>query len=62
MSTKSAQHPTQAPLQARHKVIVVTAIILLVAAVAWIMAYTRAVGTAPIAGKAPVISPTETAH
>ena len=64
MSTKSSQHPGsgRVPFQARHKVIVVTVVILLIAAVAWIMAYTRAVGTAPLGGTAPVISPTESAH
>ncbi len=64
MSTKSAQHPGpgRVPFQARHKVIVVTVIILLVAAAAWIMAYTRAVGTAPLGGTAPVIAPIESVH
>lgn len=42
MSTKSSQHPNsgRTPFQARHKVIVVTALILLVAAIAWTMRYT----------------------
>jgi fructose-specific phosphotransferase system IIC component len=65
MSTKSSQHPNSSgrvPFQARHKVILVTVIILLIAAGAWITVYTRAVGTAPIGGTVPVISPSESVH
>lgn len=62
MSTKSAQHPTRAPFQARPKVILITALILLFAALAWTVVYTRMAGTTPIGGRAPVLSPSETAH
>lgn len=67
MSSKSKQQQPHSgdqrvPFQARHKVIVVTVVILLIAAAAWIMTYTRAVGTAPLGGTAPVIAPAETNH
>ena len=61
MSTKSAyKSPTRVPFQARHKVIVVTVVILAIAWLAWNFLYTRMAATTPIGGKAPVISPTET--
>ena len=62
MSTKSAQKPTVPPFQARKGVILFTVIILLVAALAWTMLYTRMAATTPLGGHAPVISPTEVAH
>ncbi len=61
MSTKSAQKHDggRIPFQARHKVIVITVIILGIAWLAWNLLYTRAVGTAPLGGPAPVIAPAE---
>ena len=55
MSTKSSQHPNgggggQVPFQARHKVMVVTVVILLAAALIWTYMYTRVAGNAPIGG------------
>jgi hypothetical protein len=61
MSTKSAQHRHggQVPFQARRKVILVTVVILLFAAAAWIMTYTRAVATTPTGSQAPIIDPAQ---
>jgi hypothetical protein len=37
--------------------LVITVVILLLAAGAWIMTYTRAVGTTPIGGQTPIVDP-----
>lgn len=50
---------TQVPFQARKKVILVTVVILLIAAGAWIMTYTRAVATTPNGQQAPIIDPNQ---
>lgn len=58
MSTKSSQHPrSTTPFQARHKVIVMTVIVLVIAWLAWNVLYTRVAANAPIAAPAPGVAP-----